>query len=234
MNSDIIWIASFDIGKKNFAFYIEETNITSLLNLDNIPKINRYNPDGTTTPSFEKLIKNICVNGKTILFKNNDLTKNCNKKSYLDPETFHNMTDLLDKYKKYWDKCQVFIIEEQMQFGTRRNTMALKLGQHCYSYFSFNYGRFKQIVEFHSYHKTQILGAQKIKNINKKGKVSYKAIDKAARKKWSIEKATQILKDRNDYITIESLTSKQKKDDLADVLCQLQAFKYLAYIDKSI
>lgn len=234
MTSDTVWLASFDIGKKNFAFYIEETNKMSLLDLNNIPKVSRYNPDGTTTPRFGKLMKNICTNGKTILFKNNDLTSGCATGSYLDPETFHNMTDLLDTYKEYWDKCEAFVIEEQMSFGSRRNTMALKLGQHCYSYFAFNYGRFKQIIEFHAYHKTQVLGAQKIEKKTKKGKVSYKAIDKPARKKWSVEKATEILIDRNDSTTMETLTTKKKKDDLADVLCQLQAFKYLAYVDKSI
>ena len=32
MSNDIIWVASFDIGKKNFAFYIEEIDITEILN----------------------------------------------------------------------------------------------------------------------------------------------------------------------------------------------------------
>ena len=43
MNDEIIWIASFDIGSVNFAFYIEEINITKLKEIVNIPKIKRYN-----------------------------------------------------------------------------------------------------------------------------------------------------------------------------------------------
>jgi hypothetical protein len=233
-DSDIVWVASFDIGKKNFAFYIEEFNKSDIMNLPRLPIANRYNPDGTTTPAFESIIKKVCVNGKSIIFQNTDLTDGCKKGSYLDPETYHNMTDLLDKYVDYWDQCDAFVIEKQMSFGKRHNTMALKLGQHCWSYFAFKYGRFKEIIEFPAYHKTQILGAKKIEKISTKGKSTFKAIDKPARKKWSIEKAMNILKERKDLDTIASLTSSRKRDDLADVLCQLQAFKILVYIDKKL
>ena len=112
--------------------------------------------------------------------------------------------------------------------------MALKIGQHCYSYFAILYSRFKRIIEFPAYHKTQILGAAKIKKVTKGGKVSYKAMDKPARKKWSVEKAMTILAERDDFKTMSDLTSQRKKDDLADVLCQLQAFKVLVFIDKCI
>jgi hypothetical protein len=235
MNDDnIVWVASFDIGKKNFAFYIEEFDKSKLMNLPCLPNIKRYNIDGTATPEFSKIINNVCMNGKSILFENSDLTEGCKKSSYLDPETYHNMTDLLDQYINYWDQCDAFVIEKQMSFGKRHNTMALKLGQHCWSYFSFKYGRFKEIIEFPAYHKTQILGAKKIETIMKKGNVKYTSIDKPARKKWSVEKAMSILKERNDFDTISSLTSARKRDDLADVLCQLQAFKILVYIDKKL
>lgn len=230
-DSDIVWIASFDIGKKNFAFYIEEFDKSEIMKLPRIPASKRYNADGTTTSDFEKIVKKVCMNGKSIIFQNSDLTEGCKKSSYLDPETYHNMTDLLDRYVDYWDQCDAFVIEKQMSFGKRHNTMALKLGQHCWSYFAFKYGRFKEIVEFPAYHKTQVLGAKKILS---KGGGKYKAIDKPARKKWSVEKAISILNERNDDKTISTLTSARKRDDLADVLCQLQAFKILVYIDKVI
>lgn len=231
--TDIVWVASFDIGKKNFAFYIEEFDKKKLLEIPYVPKKERYHSNGSTTPEFSKVVKSVCLNGKKILFINTDLTEGCNQKSYLEPEHFHNMTDLLDKYVEYWDKCDAFVIEKQMSFGKRHNTMALKLGQHCWSYFSFKYGRFKEIVEFPAYHKTQILGSEKIKKISKNGKITYKSIGKPERKKWSVEKATSILKERKDFDTISILTSVKKRDDLADVLCQLQAFKILVYVDKS-
>lgn len=230
-----VWLFSADIGKKNFAFYVEEVDDKALKSIKNIPTKDRYNEDGTPTTKMKKILDSVCMNGKTILHKNSDLTTNCVPGKYLDPETFYNMNDLLDSYSEYWDKCSCFVIEQQMSFGKRRNPMALKLGQHCYSYFSIRYGRFKSVIEFPSYHKTQVLGSEKIKGKKcKNGKYRWTAIDKPARKKWSIKKATEILEERGEVKTINNIKTKAKKDDLADTLTQLQAFKYLCYVCKSI
>ena len=231
-NKDLIWIASFDIGKLNFAFYVEEFDKTALLNLPFILQKNRYNADGTTTPEFGEILKQVCGNGKMILFKNCNLTAGCKKGSYLDTEVFYNLTDLLDKYTSYFDKCETILIEKQMSFKNKQNTLALKIGQHTFSYFAIRYSRFKYIIEFPAYHKTQILGAAKIVNRTKAGKITYKAIDKHARKKWTKTMSLGILAERNDFDTISYFTSQKKQDDLADVLCQLQAYKILKYIDK--
>jgi hypothetical protein len=228
--SELIWVASFDIGKKNFAFYIEECNKKELGNVECLPYSERYHLDGTPTETFTQIINQVCINGKMILFENVDLTTGTNKDYYLDTAIFHNMTDVLNKYTMYWDKCDTFLIEKQMSFGKKHNTMALKLGQHCWSYFELHYRRTKEIIEFPAYHKTQVLGAKKIEIKTKTGKIKYKAVEKTDRKKWSVEKAMDILKQRNDNHTISKLTSVKKRDDLADVLCQLQAFKILVYL----
>ena len=180
MSNDIIWVASFDIGKKNFAFYIEEIDINEILNLPKIDKNKRYNLNGTITDEFKENLNKIYLNGKNILFENLDITKNCQKKSYLELEMFYNMTEMLDLYEDFWKQCDIFLIEQQMSFGKNRNTMALKLGQHCQSYFSIKYGRNVDIIEFPAYNKTNILGAEKI--YTGKGKNKYKTIDKPARK----------------------------------------------------
>ena len=70
---NIVWVASFDIGKKNFAFYIEEFDKSKIMNLPFIPNIKRYNANGTVTPEFSKIVNNVCINGKSILFKNHIL-----------------------------------------------------------------------------------------------------------------------------------------------------------------
>jgi hypothetical protein len=225
-----IWVASFDIGKKNFSFYIEEFNTKYIESQDcsNISK--KYNDNGTVTQIFEPILKDICKLGKTIILENNDLTQNCDKTSYLDELTFHNMNDLLDKYMDYWDKCSYFIIEKQMSFGKKHNTMALKLGQHCWSYFSIHYGRSKNIIEFPAYHKTQVLGAEKDKKVTKTGKISYKAVDKPQRKKWCVQKGLDIVKSREENSIVELINKSKKKDDLCDVICQLQAFKVIQFL----
>jgi hypothetical protein len=165
------------------------------------------------------------------LLKTFNISENVDKKKYFDLEICHNMIDLLDKYKEYWDNVSYFIVEQQMSFGKKCNTMALKIGQHCESYFMFKYGRFKNIIEFPSYHKTQVLGFQKILTKLKNGKTKYKS-DAYKRKKWAIEMATYIITEREDFDTLNDILSTKKKDDICDTIIQLQSWKYLNFIDK--
>ena len=230
------WIASFDIGYVNFAFYIQEIDQNKLSTIKNIKKEERYNEDSTPTTEMSKILNDIYKNGKTIIYKNSNISNNCINGKQLDVETFYNMFDLLDKYSDFWDKCCFFIVEKQMDFGKmKRNPKALKLGHYCQSYFVFRYGRFKQVIEFPAYHKTQVLGCKKIKGKKyKNGKHKWIAINKPDRKKWSIIKATEILDIRKEKIIIDSIKTKAKKDDISDCICQLESFKYLYYISKEI
>ena len=136
---NMIWIASFDIGKCNFSFYIEEINIDNLKSLENLKKEDRYFPNGTCKKEFASLMEKIYKNGKKILLKNVDLTVGTDKDKYFDSDICYNMFDVLDEYKEYWDNISYVIVEKQMAFGRKINTMALKLGQSCQSYFMMNY-----------------------------------------------------------------------------------------------
>ena len=235
VDNNIIHIASFDIGKVNFAFYIEEIDLNNFENIKNISSLKRFNSNGTPTKEFEDILIDIYKNGKNILLRKYDLTtKDVDKDKYFDFNLCYNMVDILDKYEEYWDNVDIIIVERQMSFRKKINTMALKLGQHCESYFINKYGRYKKIIEFEAYHKTQILGAEKILTTTKTGKKSYKNIGDYARKKWAIEEAFSVLSIRDDYETMSEIGVVKKKDDLCDTIIQLQAFKYLYYIDKSI
>ena len=147
-NESTIWLASFDIGKKNFAFYIEEVNVNAFESIENIPRTCRYFKDGTCTTEFQQVIRDVSLNGRRILLENVDLTRDTDRKKYLDPKVFVRMTELLDSYRDYWQHCTSFIIEQQMSFGNKRNSMAVKLGQHCYSYFLIMFSTFKTPLEF--------------------------------------------------------------------------------------
>lgn len=205
-------IASFDIGKCNFAFYIEEFDSDKLSSLKSTKREGK---------DFEDIMSTIYLNGNKVLYRNLDLTVGTEKRKYLDKKIYTNMITELDKYKEFFDKCSIIVIEQQMSFKLAQNTMALKLGQHCYSYFLFRYGDTKEIVEFPAYYKTQILGAPK-------------KLTKPERKKWATEKCVDILMERGDMETLDEIMSKKKKDDLADVLIQLQSFKFLRYVDKAL
>lgn len=221
----MIRCASFDIGQKNFCVYIEEFDPNELTNIHR-PAI-EYNTDGTCTAEMEDTLKKVFKNGKSILHINADITDGC--KGKFNVRLFQNMTLFLRKHISEFDKCDFIIIEQQMKI----NLKATKLGQHCYSFFQITYSqkeqKEKKIVIFPSYHKTQVLGAQK--GLNKKGKMT--AMSKAKRKKWSVEKASEILNLRGEFARDALLQIQKKKDDLADTITQLQAFKYRHYCKRS-
>ena len=234
----MIRCASFDIGKKNFAFYIEEFDKT-LLPTDIDCK---YNQDGTAQECTITNIDKVFMNGTTIIHRNynletcqnNDIkgdkniVEDSNEHKYI---VYYNLVKILDNYKEYWDTCKYFIIEQQMCFQNVRNVMAVKIGQHCFSYFCIKHGRGDNVIEFPAYHKTKVLGAPKIKGnkIYKNGNHNWKSMTKPNRKKWAIQIATSILEKRKEA---NLMILHKKKDDFADTLVQLQAFKILHYCTK--
>jgi hypothetical protein len=232
MEEEFINIASFDIGKVNFAFYVEQVNVKELEKIKNIEKTKRYNVDGTTKNEFENILENVYRNGKKILLKKFDLTEGTDKSKYFDTDICYNLFDLLDEYKEYWDEVKYVIVEKQMAFGKKINTMALKLGQSCQSYFMMNYGRDVRVIEFPAYHKTLVLGAPQTLTKTKTGKEKYKTLGDRERKKWSVREGFYILSLRDDNETMSELGTIKKLDDVNDVIVQLQAFKYLFFIEK--
>lgn len=239
INKGCVWACSIDIGSKNFCWYIEEYNEEEIKKIIPLSKSLRYKEDSSTTPDMEKLLEKIYKNGKVISHVNSDITEGCVRKGkVLDPNTFHNLTDLFDSYADYFNKCSFIVIEQQMSFKNKFNFMALKVGQHCFSYFMLRYGRFKYVVEFPAYYKTQILGAAKKPGVKcKNGKMKWKAVDKPARKKWAVVKYTDIMLSKGQVVETHTMGTKGRKikiknDDLADTYLQLQAWKYLYYVDK--
>jgi hypothetical protein len=222
-----VWIASFDIGSKNFAFYIEEFDRDIYETIKFPPVSRRYNPDGTCTSIFQIEIDKMIAKSRTVLFKNTDISGGKSYKSNLmNEELFNRMYDLLDKYKPYFDRCESFIVEQQMKCNMR----AIKLGQHCLSYFVSNYGRFRDVVEFPAYYKTQVLGIQKTLKLLKNGRERYLAPPKPIRKKWAVVKALELLTTRNESYVGDQIKASSKRDDMSDCLVQLQAYK-IRYID---
>lgn len=226
----MVYIASFDIGKKNFAFYVENLPSDEIegWNKNKVPVKNRYYKDGTMTEEWKSIVDEICFSGEPVLSKNYDLTEGEDIKT-INRTVYNNMYKVLDLHKDIWEKCSYFVIEKQMSWAKSHNTMALKLGQHCYSYFCMNY-KHSTILEFPAYHKTQVLGAEKIQT-ERNGVVKYKSMDKPSRKKWAVEKALEIVSSRGDTVLLELFSESKKKDDIADTVLQLQAFKVLNRLD---
>lgn len=220
-------VASFDIGKCNFAFCIEKFDSDKFSSIVSVPKAKRYTKDTREcTPEFLDSLSRVYLEGEILLHKNVDITGGASSSKYLDDQIFLNMYKVLEDHAEFFEKCSIILIEQQMSFGVNKiNTMALKLGQHCRSYFFFKYGAAKEIIEFPAYHKTQVLGA---------GKIGGKIMSKPERKKWSISKMTDIFLERGDMDSLDLIKDEKKKDDLADVFVQLQAFKFLRFVSKDI
>ena len=103
-DDNIIRIVSFDIGKINFAFYIEEIDLSAFKNIKNISSLKRYNTNGTPTEEFREILNNMYKNGKKILLKKYDLTtKDVDKEKYFDFNLCYNMVEVLDEYEEYWE-----------------------------------------------------------------------------------------------------------------------------------
>lgn len=194
-----VFIASIDPGKKNFAFSIEE------IFLDRLGEV--------------KTPEDVYRIGKTVICDVVDISTNSDKNKKIDNNVFINLTITLDKYRSYWDKCSTILIERQMSFHGKNNIMAIKIAQHCLSYFLITYSSFKNIVDYPAYHKTQVLGAEK-------------GLDKPARKKWAIKKALDILERRGDTEMLERFRQKKKRDDISDCLLMNLSYVYQTMILK--
>ncbi len=225
--SDKIWIASFDIGSVNFAFSIEEISLSKLTSITNISPNLRYNIDGTVTIAFKNILDQVYSSGKTILINNTNIRA---KETGSDINTFHNLNDCLDNYKEYWDKTHYFVVEKQLEI----NRKARRLSLVCMSYFLYNYGRFREVIEIESKYKTMILGAKRIlsKKTYRNGNKKYVSMSKYDRKKWSVQIGNNILENRNDNEGLDLFKKFKKKDDIFDTILQTQALKYLKFVDK--
>jgi hypothetical protein len=213
-----MWIATVDPGKNNFAFSIEEIDENALVTLKKKlpPKNQRVDIYGELIDVYKNALTELYKASKTILFKTVNISLN---KKTLDQNVFMELTRVLDEHRFYWDKCAFIIIEQQMSFGKNINVMALKIAQHVYSYMIFQYHSFKSVYYFPAYNKTQLLGAPK-------------KLTKPQRKKWAVEKATEVWTLRKDNEALERLKSYKKKDDVSDCLIMSLAFMVYHLLDE--
>lgn len=52
------------------------------------------------------------------------------------------------------------------------------------------------------------------------------------RKVWSVKEGFYLLALREDYETMNEILAMKKKDDVNDVILQLQAYKYITFVER--
>lgn len=125
---------------------------------------------------------------------------------------YSKLSVFLDQYTHYYKEADLIIIERQLP----TNYKAVRISQHIISYFIFFYrntlsAKDALIVEVDSKLKSKMLATTKGMN------------DREV-KRWAIEKARELLTMRNDEASLDILDKETKRDDLADVVCQVEAF----------
>lgn len=177
-----MYIASFDIGIKNFACCIESLNSSKII--------------------FLKLVN---------LLENYSESESVDKNTFL----FLKCNEFIKNNFRYFDKCIYVLIEQQMNFGKKRNNYAVLIQNYLQSIFFFYYASFKKIIIFPAYHKTQVFDAPKM--------------TKYERKKWAVLKVQSEYIDKENDDIKNYFNSLKKKDDLSDTIIQIKAFKKLYF-----
>ena len=218
-------ILSIDIGTKNFAVWVDAYP-NSLFEERAVPLA--YEKNGTATPPTRECVEKIAASGRTVFFANEDVQTGEDSRVEVSADTLCTLTDFLDSHMDIFSKCEYIVVEKQMQFGKIRNTKAVRVSHHVQSYFLIKFGRFANVCSFPAYHKTQVLGAEKVQVKTKKGSTRYKAVDKPTRKKWAVAVAEDILLARQEWNVIDKIACMKKRDDVSD--CLLQSIAFVALI----
>jgi hypothetical protein len=225
-----VYMASFDIGYRHLAYYVELVNIEAALSIRNIPKSRRYRDDGATTDEFQRILDALAGTGTIVELDCVDISDNTDNSGALDHQTLHNLTEFMDSKCELFSKCTVFVIEEQFRsmFGRGRakvgaqNTKAIRIQHHLESYIYLSYPE-AVVKPFPARNKTQIIGCPKARNTDSK------------RKTWAVHAFRDMLITLENFDMLKFLEDfPRKRDDISDVFLQLLAFKYLAIIDGRI
>jgi hypothetical protein len=249
-------ILSIDIGVHNMAFFCEEFNEEDIKKIcenyegkgnSKIKKTEkRFDDNCIAIGNYKKLVDEISSTGNCIFVDKLDLSHK--KGTEFDLQIFINLTMFFDKNKKLIDTIDKVVIEQQV----KTNPMAQRIEQHCVSWFTFQYLNTKEIIIFPARNKYLVLGAPKNKFDEKKNTV--RKLNKNERKKWACDVVLTLLTNKQNSIydtnntnntNTSIINSKQllefifdknsnKKDDISDTICQLNAFKIKRFLDKKI
>jgi hypothetical protein len=148
------------------------------------------------------------VNGEilTLLYEKVDVRlsedEECNN-------VYVNITDYLNQHQELFTICNMLVIEKQIKLSIPN----IRVEQHIVSYFislfrNHNVAHTLWIYTIEATQKTRVFGGPTTRD---------------AGKLWAQEYAIKLLTERDDSYSLAILDSESKKDDLCDVVCQIEA-----------
>lgn len=213
-----IRLVSIDIGRCNFAQYIEDFSSDEIVELEKkynkLPKPLQRRIKGPMNSEIEKLLLATALCGTRVQTGVYDFTSDLEEEGGWDIKARMNLLKHLSDFQYLWDTCDIFVIEQQFfnaaAFGGKKkraassgaNVDAIKIAEATFMWFLERYP-FKTITYFGSQYKTQIFGAP------------WK-LNKTQRKKWATDQANRyyLLREDTDMINIYKLAEAVKRKQI--------------------
>jgi len=213
----IIRLVSIDIGKINFAQYIEDFDSDDIISLEkkykNLPKKMQRRTRGPMNSEVWDILLGVVMSGlrvQTGVYNFTSDETDAYGERLWDNTARLNLIKHLKYFEYMWDTCDIFVIEQQYfnatSFGGKKkaksssgaNVDAIKIAEATYMWFLDKYPH-KTIMYFGSQYKTQIFGAP------------FK-LDKPGRKRWAIITAKEFytLREDKDMIKLFELAEAVK------------------------
>lgn len=202
-----IRIGSFDIGKKNFAQYIEEILSEDMYKLreehQSLPKNKQRRVKGPMNDSILKILEKVYKSGERVSIGVYDLRDDKESNKY-DIETRKNLIKHLNNHRNLFATCDAFVIEQQFyrkwthkkKSNAEANMDAVKIAEGLVMWLLKEFPD-KHVEYFSAQFKTQILGAPN-------------HLTDAKRKQWAVDKTEEIFNMRGDKSMIELFEFKKK------------------------
>jgi len=221
-------LAVFDVGTRNFAMIIEHTPGEAIKKLQHgykhLPAKDKIKEGRPHASALQKILEEYYTKCRTVKLELYD--PNQGSKEGLTIQTRKNLFEFLESHKKDLIGCGFIAIEEQY-YNPRMgviNKPALLLAESCYTWLLLNVPNVP--VEYTpSRYKTALLACPKesLKVDKETGLRILTKWEKSDRKKWSIAKAKEIYKLRDDAVMIDYIDGR-KGDDVSDCLLMSIAF----------
>ena len=223
-------IASFDMGRRNFAVYVEDVPHAFLkkarLAARKLSSSVRHSVKRRLEdfPQLHEQISEVCLSGTRVHLAVYDIQDD--SEEGFGMKTRRRLVEVLDSLGAVLATCDIAVLEQQYVNGLDRRTRkgkaggtanfpALKVGEAVATWLTIRVP-WVEAFFFGASFKTQILGAPP-------------EMTKPERKRWAVERARKLMEERGDAVGRKTL-QRSKADDLADTILMAAAFKWKGLI----